>query len=157
MLGMIMSVLRTEIPGVLTGITDIDISVGAYTDYTEILSIVPQSDLKNLVIDLDLDKETTGVNDVANAADTCQLLLQISVDGTLYTGMEASASYTLTGTFGSIVGGISGKRFNVGQLSSTSKVKVFIKLSAERADAEIPYKITYVGRLAPTVTAVAAL
>jgi hypothetical protein len=143
-------------PVTLTGTTDLDISEAVYTGYIAILTVEAVSEIRDLVLDFDLDKETTGVNDVATNNDTTSLLLQVSIDGTLFTGVEASASYTLTGTFGSIATGVTGKRFIVGSLPTGAKVKVLIKLSAERADAEIPYAVTYTSEDAPTVTAVAA-
>lgn len=140
---------------VITGTTDIDISAAVYTGMIDILTIVPQAgeSLKDLMIDLDFDKATTGVNEVATNEDTLDCALYIAVDGTNYCGVEAMTQKTLTGTAG-IEGG--GHRFKVGTLDSTSKIKIKVKLSAERADAEIPYRITYLGRKAPTVTAVAA-
>ena len=143
---------------VLTGVTDIDISAAVYTGYIAILTIVPATneDLKDLVIDLDFDTATTGVNEVATNADTLDCLLQVKADGTNYVGMEAMTQIILTGTAGSIVNGIGGHRFKVGALDSANAVKVLVKLSAERADAEIPYRITYIGKTAPTVTAIAA-
>lgn len=89
----------------------------------------PVTDIKDLVLDFNLDKETTGVNDVATNGDTCSLLLQVSIDGPL---------------------------FFVGSLPTGAKAKVLIKLSAERADAEIPYAVTYTGTEVTTVTTVAA-
>lgn len=144
-------------PVTITGTTDIDISVAVYTGYIAILTVEAEADINNLYLDFDLDKETSGVNDVATNADTASLLLQIALDGTLFVGVEATANYTLTGTFGSIATGVSGKRFNVGSLPTGAKAKVLIKLSAERADAEIPYGVTYTSAAAPTVTAVAAV
>lgn len=150
--------LRRQDVGVLTGTTDIDISEYVYTGYITALTIVPTTgeDLTDLVIDLDFDKATTGVNEVATNNDTLDCLLQIKVDGTNYVGVETMTQITLTGTAGSIATGVGGHRFKVGALDSTSAAKVLVKLSAERADAEIPYRITYRGKEAPTVTAIAA-
>ena len=143
---------------VITGVTDVDISAAVYTGYIAILTIEPAAgeDLKDLIIDLDFDKATSGVNEVATNNDTLDCCVQIKADGTNYVGVDAMTQKTLTGTAGSIANGLGGHRFKIGALDSTSAVKVLVKLSAERADAEIPYRITYVGRLAPTVTAVAA-
>lgn len=144
-------------PDVLTGTTDIDISAADYTGYIAILTIAPGTGgIKDLTIDLDFDKATTGVNEVATNADTLDCLLQLSADGTNYVGVEAMTQITLTGTAGSIANAIGGHRFKVGDVDENGLVKVLVKLSAERADAEIPYRITYSAINAPTVTAVAA-
>lgn len=152
-----LALLRDD-AAVLTGTTDIDISAADYTGFIDILTIVPATgeDLKDIVIDLDFDKATTGVNEVATNADTLDCNLYAKVDGTNYVGIESMTQITLTGTAGSIATGKGGHRFKVGLLDSASGLKVKVKLSAERADAEIPYRITYVGKEAPTVTAVAA-
>lgn len=143
---------------VLTGTTDIDISEAVYTGFIDILTIVPATgeDLKDVYIELDFDKATTGVNEVATNSDTLDCNLYTKVDGTNYVCVESMTQITLTGTAGTIATGKGGHRFKVGAVDSTSAIKVKVKLSAERADAEIPYRITYIGRLAPTVTAVAA-
>lgn len=148
--------LQRDVLHTTSGTTDIDISAAVYTGYIAILTVEANGDLKDLVLDFNFDKETTGVNDVATNSDTLDCLLQIAMDGTLYVGVETMTQITLTGTFGSIATGVSGKRFKVGALPDGAIAKVLVKLSAERADAEIPYNVTYIGAVAPTVTAVAA-
>lgn len=153
--------IRTDIArdrlGVLTGITDIDISAAVYTGFIDILTIEPGSEsLKDLVVDLDFDKATTGVNEVATASDTLDCMAYVSVDGSNYVGVEQMTQITLSGTAGTITTGKGGHRFKLGSLDSSCAVKIKVKLSAERADAEIPYRITYIGKVAPTVTDVAA-
>ena len=91
---------------------------------------------------MDFDKATTGVNEVATNADVLDCKMDIMVDGTNYIGVEAMTQITLTGTAGSIANGIGAHRFKVGAIDSTSAVKIFVKIDTERADAEIPYRIT---------------
>ena len=142
----------------VTGTTDIDISAADYTGMIDALTIVPTGDMKDVMIDLDFDKATTGVNEVATNADTLDCNLYVAVDGTNYVGVESMTQITLTGTAGSIATGKGGHRFKLGNLPSACGVKVKVKLSAERADAEIPYRITWLGSAneQPTVTVVAA-
>jgi len=145
-------------PAVLTGECDIDISEAVYTGFIECLAVsMPAGGLTDLVIDLDFDQETTGVNDVATNADTMQCICKVAPDGAVYTGIETTGAITLTGTFGSIATGVSGHRFKLGLMDEDALVKIFVLVSAERADAAIPYRITYTGLAAPTVTAVAAV
>jgi hypothetical protein len=142
-------------PRVLTGTADIDISVAVYTGYIEILKIEPNAAIRDLVVDLDLDKTTTGVNDVATASDTAILAVFMKVDGTNFVAVDYSSSFTLSGSPGLATGG--GWRFKIGAVDVTEDVSIRIKLSAERADAEIPYRINYCSEIAPDVTAVAAV
>ena len=140
-----------------TGTTDIDITAAVYTGFIVCLTVAaPTGGLRDLVIDLDWDKATTGVNEVATNSDTLDSHIQVSPDGTNYVAVEEMTQITLTGTAGSIADGKNGHRYKVGALSSGGSVKVMVKLSAERSDAEIPYRVTYSGLGTPTITAVAA-
>lgn len=142
-------------PRVLTGTADIDVSAAVYTAMVEVLLIEPRAAIHNLVIDLDIDKTTTGVNDVATASDTLDIAVFMKVDGTNYRAVAYSSQFTLSGTVGTAAPG-GGWRFNLGHVDVTEDVSVRVKLSAERADAEIPYRIHYTSEQAPDVTAVAA-
>lgn len=139
---------------VLTGNAGIDISAAVYTGFIPFLMINPAEGegLVDCVIDIDLDKATDGVNEVATASDTVICALQTRVDGTNWVTTELMSSITLTGTAGSIADGKNGHKFKVGLVDPTGLVRVSIKLSAERADCYIPYRVTYIGAT-PTVTA----
>jgi hypothetical protein len=142
-------------PRTLSGTADIDISTANYaTGFVEILKIEPRAAIRDMVIYLDFDKETTGVNDVATNNDTLDAQVFTKVDGTVYVATEAMTQKTLTGTFGLAVGG--GWAIKLGALDTTQDISIRVKISAERADAEIPYRIVYCSELPPTVTAVAA-
>lgn len=138
---------------VLAGVTDIDVSAAVYTGYVDLLTIAPADGegLVDLVIDLDFDKATTGVNDVATGNDTLDCRLVTKIDGTNYCAIESMSQKTLTGTAGEL----GGHRFKVGMIEPGADLKVQVKLSAERGDCEVPYRVTYRGA-APTITAVAA-
>ena len=141
-------------PRTLAGTTDIDISAAVYTGFVEILNIAPNSNIHSLSVYLDFDKETTGVNDVATNADTLDAQVFSKVDGSVYVAIEAMTQKTLTGTFGLAVGG--GWKVDLGPLDTTQDISIRVKLSAERADAEIPYRVVYCAEKAPTITAVVA-
>lgn len=140
------------------GETDIDISAAVYTNFITLLTITAGTGgINDLVIDLDWDKATTGVNEIATNSDTLDCQLQFSPDGTNFVGAEKMTQVTLTGTAGSIADGKNGHRFKVGSLYTAGVVKVVVKLNAERDDCEIPYRVTYSALNAPTITAVAAV
>ena len=141
--------------GVLTGTTDVDISAAVYTGYTTLLSVeAPEGGLRDCTIVLDLTKATTGLDDVATVSDTFDCCVEGAYDGTDYSFMMAGAQITANGD-GSLLNNESGWCFIIGPMVAGAIVRVKIALSAERADAEIPYWVTYVGK-APTVTAIAA-
>lgn len=132
--------------------TDIDISEADYTGFIDLLTIkAEKSDIEDMIVDFNLDKQTTGVNDVATDNDVCTLALYSNVG----TGVDVR-KMTLTGTAGSYKSDIGGWRFRVGYLAKGEEVKFKVKLSAERGDCEIPYQIKYRGLEAPKVTEVAA-
>lgn len=139
---------------VATGSAGIDISEADYTGFVAFLTIAPATGegLVDCFIDVDLDKATDGVNEVATNNDTATLLLQTKVDGTNWVGTELTSAVTLTGAAGSIADGKNGHRFKVGSVDPSGSVRVCIKLSAERADCYIPYRVTYRGAT-PTITA----
>lgn len=142
-------------PVTVTGEADIDISEADYTGFVTLLTITPDTSkpLADLVIDLDYNKATTGVDTVATASDTLDVYVYTKVDGTNARVALKGSQKTLTGA-GTLVD--SGERFNVGAVSVAQTVIVKVKLNAERGDAEIPYSITYRALGAPTVTPVAA-
>lgn len=143
--------------GVLTGTADIDISESDYTAaYVEILNMVPTAGRPciDAVLDLDWNKATTGVDAVATAADTVDSAVVIQVDGTNYRTIATGTQVTANGD-GTLDDTESGQRFTIGQLDASSTVSVRVLLSAERDDAEIPYRLSYRGA-PPVVTAVAA-
>lgn len=149
----------TEVPtmgvGTATGTTDVDISEAVYTGYVTLLTVTaPASGCREVRIDLDVNKATTGLDTVATASDTFDCCLVGQVDGTNYRTLQTATQITANGD-GSLTDAESGWSFTIGPLMSAESVIVKIKLSAERADAEIPYRVTYIGG-APTVTAVAA-
>lgn len=141
-------------PRTLSGTTDVDISAYVYTGFVEILNIAPRTNIGMMTVYLDFDKETTGVNDVATNSDTLDAQVFTKVDGSVYVAVQSMTQKTLTGTFGLAVGG--GWVINLNAVDVTQDISIRIKLSAERADAEIPYRIVYCSEQAPTVTAIAA-
>jgi len=145
---------RLVIPRVLTGTADVDISEAVYTGFIELLNItVPDAKgLANCVVDLDLEKATTGWNAVATDGDTCQIGVFVKVDGTNYHSVMLSSTFTAAAAMASG----DGCRLELGPLAPGQDVSIRIKMSAERGDCEIPYSVTYLGENAPTITAVAA-
>jgi hypothetical protein len=137
------------------GTTDIDISAAVYTGFIDILTVeAPAGGLAECRIDIDVNKATTGLDTVATAADTFDCCLTGSPDGTNYRLLQNGTQITANGD-GSLEMSENGWSFKTGPLAAGESVKVKIKLSAERDDAELPYRVTYLGN-APTITAVAA-
>jgi len=139
-----------------TGDADIDISASDYTGYINVLTVTaPANGLLDCTIDIDFNKATTGWDVVATAADTLNCVLIKQVDGTNYRSSQlASAQITANGD-GTLDASESGMSFKVGPMQADSSVQVHVKMSAERGDCELPYRVTSIGD-APTITAVAA-
>jgi len=139
-----------------TGDADIDISAAVYTGYINILTVTaPATGLIDCTIDLDFNKATTGFDTIATAADTLDCVVVKQVDGTNYRSTQlASAQITANGD-GSLDASESGMSFRIGPMQADASVQVHVKVSAERGDCELPYRVTSIG-VAPTITAVAA-
>ncbi len=141
--------------GTATGNADIDISEAVYTAYVNIMTITaPASGLADCSIDLDLNKATTGWDTISTASDTIDICLAGKIDGTNYRALMNATQVVAVGD-GTIGVNLSGIHFHIGPLAAAEVLQVQVKLSAERDDVEIPYRVTYVGA-APTVTPVAA-
>lgn len=139
-----------------TGEADIDISEAVYTGYINILTVTASATgLANCRIDIDVNKATTGWDTIATAADTIDISLVGQIDGTNYRTIENATQITANGD-GSLENNESGVSFNIGPLGPNESIQVHVKLSAERDDAELPYRVSYVGAT-PTVTPIAAV
>jgi len=140
-------------PKVSSGVADIDISAADYTGYITLLTITPASGsvLQDLVVDLAYNKATTGVSAVATNNDTLDVAVYAKADDSVESLIAQGSQVTLTGDASPV---ISGERFQLGTVNGAVTVKV--KLSAERDDAEIPYKVSYRSLEEATITPVAA-
>lgn len=142
-------------PRVLTGTADIDVSAANYTaDYVTLLTIAPSSGepLLECVVDLDLNKATTGLHAVQDAADTADFVVMTKIDGTNARGALTGSQVTISDT---PTANATGLRLKLGQIDVTGTAIIAVKLSAERDDVEIPYRVTYRGAT-PTITPFAA-
>ena len=141
--------------GVAIGDTDVDISAAVYTAFVDLLTITaPVGGLQSCRVDIDVNKATTGLDTVATAADTFDACAVMAVDDTNYRLLKNGTQITANGD-ASLEMSENGWSFDLGPLNGGETVKIKIKLSAERDDAELPYKVTYIGE-APTITAVVA-
>ena len=147
------------VSGEATGDADIDITEADYTStaYITILTVTPAAggSLADCVIDLDWNKATTGWDTASTAADTLDVVVQSKIDGTNWRTLLKGTQVTANGD-GTLEGDESGQRFIIGPVGEGAEVRVAVKLSIERADCAIPYRVTYWG-VAPTITAVAAV
>lgn len=142
--------------GTLSGEADIDISVSDYTGFIELLNLVPTAGrpCRDVVIDLDWNKTTTGFDTVATAADTLDSCVTSQADGTNGRNIANGTQVTANGD-GTLEASEDGQRFSVGDVHPGVTISVQVKLSTERGDTEIPYRVSYRGA-PPVITAVAA-
>ncbi len=137
------------------GVADVDISAADYAaDYVTLLTITPAvgKPVEDLQIDLAYNKAATGISVVATAADTLDVAVFAMADDAVESMIMTTTQKVLSGNASPVV---SGERLKIGTIDGAITVKV--KLSAERADAEIPYKVSYKALEAPTITPVAAV
>lgn len=144
-------------PRTAAGDADIDITAADYSAYTTLLTITPGTNapIMDLVLDLDWNKATTGFDNIATAADTLDVVLVSKIDGTNLRHLMSGTQVVANGD-GSLDDTESGERFNIGAVAVAATIVVKILLSAERADAEIPYRVTYRAAATATITPVVA-
>ena len=140
-------------PKISKGVADIDVTAAVYTGFITLLTITPATGdvIQDLTIDLAYNKATSGVSAVATNADTLDVECYAKADDSVESRIAVGSQVTLTGD---ATPAITGERFQLGTVNGAVTVKV--KLSAERADAEIPYKVSYRSLQNATITAVAA-
>lgn len=156
-IGYLKGMIGIATPGEVAGEADIDISEADYTAFQTLLTIAPAAGapLADLVVDLDWNKATTGFDTVATAADTLDVCVQTKTDGTNWRTVLSGTQITANGD-GSLEAQESGERLKIGAVGVTGQVRVLVKVSTERGDCEIPYRVLYRASAAPTITAVAA-
>jgi len=144
-------------PRTATGNADIDISEAVYTGFITLLTITPAAGapIMDCVLDLDWNKATSGFDKIATAADTLDVVLVSKIDGTNARHLMSGTQVVANGD-GSLDDTESGERFSIGAVAVAATIVVKVKLSAERADVEIPYRVTYRAAAAATITPVAA-
>jgi hypothetical protein len=141
------------LPQFISGVTDIDDSVQTETTPYSILTIAAPSGsaLRDVNVWLDLAKATTGFAAVESTA-TVQFAVARKIDGTNIR-REAYNEAALSGTNAAN----RSQRIPVGDIAPGETVYIYAVFSADvTADMEIPYKVSYRGPEAPTVTPVAA-
>jgi len=148
--------MQFSAPAASTGVADIDVSAADYTGFQTLLTVQPNTGviLADVRIAFDWNKATTGWDKVATAADTLDSVVVSKVDGTNWRTRATGTQVTANGD-GTLDDSESGQEFSLG-LVGAEGARVKVKVSAERGDVEIPYRVTYRGSAAPTVTAVAA-
>ena len=143
--------------GEITGDADIDVTAFNYTaDYVNLLTITaPSTGLLSCRVDIDFNKGTTGWDNIATAADVLDCLAVIQVDGTNYRATQLASAQIVANGNGTLDVTESGMSFIFGPMAPNASVQIHVKMDTERADCELPYRVTYVGA-APTVTAIIA-
>jgi len=135
-----------------TGTTDADISAGDLTSQTVCLTIEPAANtaLRDVKVVFDLDKATTGWS-TNHTTETIQFLVARKVDGTNWRVDIQGATTATSGT-------ASDKKsmtVDIGAVGPDEDVRVYLILSAEGLDFELPYVCYYRSHNLATFTDVA--
>lgn len=139
-------------PAIATGEADIDISEVDYTSYQVLVTIVPAATapLADVQIVFDLAKATTGYA-AGHAAETLIVAAARKVDGTNWRTDAEQLTTAISGTNAALAS----ITLPIGDVGVTEEVRIMVILSAEAADTEIPFALSYRAIAAPTVTPVA--
>jgi hypothetical protein len=160
------AVYNLVVPTVEIGETDIDVTAADYTTVggIPILTITPAAGapLADVYVDFDFLKDTTGLF-VVYTTQTVQFMVQVKVDGTNW---RTVAHWPSTAHLGLAVPDAAqdldalddspAHRFHIGHVGVDEEVRITVTLSAEDADAEIPFAVYYKAMAAPTITPVVA-
>lgn len=148
----------------IAGTTDVDVTAADYTAGAALLTIEPVAGypIRNVDIYLDLAKDTTGLI-VVNTTETIGFVVQQKIDGANWQGVDA---WPKAGESGILVPDAAGDldadawqgvHWHFDSIHPNADLRILLVLDAETGgDAEVPYRITYEGPVAPVVTAVAA-
>lgn len=131
------SVLRVH-----TGTTDIDVSAADYTSATVLLTVAPPANtgMTDCRVVFDLDKTTTGFNDAQDGtSDTIQFHVARKVDGTNWRPDDAQKTTTITAA----AANTRSTSILIGDVGPNESLRIYVTLSVEVADIELPYVFTY--------------
>ncbi len=139
------------VPRSATGTAVLDESKADWTSAQDLITIAPQTGaaLRDAYLDIDLGKASTGFA-ALYAAQTLTLQVWRKTDQATWHGEAPQTAISGTNAASRII------RIPLGMVDVTSAVKVTAKLSAENGGsviASMPYELSYLATLAPTVTA----
>lgn len=134
-----------------TGEADIDVSAADYTSSQALLTITPNDNhaMHDVKVFLDLDKTTTGLDDVDVALAGFGIARK--VDGTNWR-LDIASVKTSTYDYTPAGGMLS---LDLGTILPTEDARIEVVLDAEVADVEIPYSVYYRSGATATFTPVA--
>lgn len=140
---------------VQTGTTDVDVSASDYEAApVALLAIAPNDDqaMHDVKITFDLDKATTGFNDVATSTVTAILSVQRKVDGTNWRTDIAEVTTAIAAS----TTASRGLTLNLGTVTPTEGARIAIQIGSEASsgDMEFPYACTYRSGASATFTEV---
>ncbi|GAF96690.1 unnamed protein product, partial [marine sediment metagenome] len=140
----------------VTGDADTDDDQADYTTYQTLMTVTaPATGLMDCTIDLDFNKASTGWDTVYTAADTLDVIVVKQVNGSDYRATQSASMQITANGNGTLDDTESGWSYRVGPMQTNCSVQIKIKVSQERGDCVIPYRVTSVGA-APTIVAVEA-
>lgn len=140
-------------PFVIRGTTDIDDSVQTESTAWQLLAIKANAALREVVVTIDMDKDTTGFGAVETVA-TIQFHVARKVDGT---NVKLGIPQPLVALSGTLAATNRAVDVVVGDIAAGETVYVYGVMSADAtSDMELPYQLSYRGANAPTITEVAA-
>lgn len=130
-----------SIARVHSGSTFIDVSAGVYTSYLPLLTIEPPAGTSmqdvQVVLDLDGGDDTDGFAG-GYTSETIQFAIARKVQGKWRIDDNLDTA-TITGTLSPD----RSQTLNLGIVTPTEDARIYVRLSAEQTDVEIPYVVIY--------------
>lgn len=138
-----------------TGTTDVDVSASDYEAApVTLLTIDPTTGhaMHDVKVTFDLDKSTTGFNDVATSTVTAIFSVQRKVDGTNWRTDIAEVSTAIAASSGAS----SAFTMSLGTVTPTEGARIAVQIGSEASsgDMEFPYAVTYRSAASATFTEV---
>lgn len=141
------------------GETDIDITQAVYTAFVLLLTIANESSetfIDDCYVHFDLDHAATGFG-AGYTSETIQFGVARAIDGTNYkidaSTADGGLSATCTGTLAATNRAMG---IHVGPIGPDEDCRIYVTVSTEVADVDLPYVVYYRGTK-PTITEVAAV
>ena len=143
-----------------TGTTDIDVSASDYTSFVALLTMEPVANTaaRDVQIQLDLDKASTGINAVFAGKAELQFALQRKVDGTNWrTDIATITTLVGGGSTGADTPATGMIKLDAKHVTPTEDLRVVVLCDDEAngGDAEVPYQVLYTAPEVATFTDVA--
>lgn len=142
-------VVDTSVAHVFSGSTCIDVSASVYTGYITLLTVECNQAMDDVKITFDLDQGDAGNDSFATnyTSETITFICAYKIQGNWRLD-EQSDTTAISGTNSDGVC----VTLRPGLIGPVEDLRIYVKLSTEQTDVELPYVLTYKGQGVASVT-----